>query len=139
VGTRRREDEQTAGVTDLVARLVEGFGQLLSQHVALARIEIGEEARTIGISLGKLALFGVFLLLGYAMLCFALAFALAPWLSMAGAVAAVGGLNLVAGGVGLWTLRTLLQRPLLEDSLAAAQESAQLLASEAHREVGGVH
>lgn len=138
MGTKRREDEP-AGVTDLVARLVEGFGQLLSQHVALARIELGEEARGLGRSLAQLLLFAVFVLLGYAMLCLALAFALGPWLTMAGAVAAVGGLNFFGGALGLWSLRKILDRPMLEQTLAAAQESAQSLAAEAHREVGGVH
>jgi uncharacterized membrane protein YqjE len=139
VGTKRREDQQFTGVTDLVARLVEGLGQLLTQHVALARMELGEEARSVSRALGTLALFAVFLLLGYAMLCFGVALALGPWLTLPGAVAAVGALNLVAGAVGLWSVRKILERPILENTLAAAQESAQLLATEAHREASGVH
>jgi len=130
---------QSAGVTDLVGRLVDGLGQLLGQHVALARLELGEEARTLGRTLGTLALFTPLLVVGYAMLCFGVAFALAPWLSLPGAVLLVGTVNLLAGGVGLWTVRKAFGRPMLPDTTAAVQESAQALQVEAHREVGGVH
>jgi uncharacterized membrane protein YqjE len=127
------------GVTDLVARLVDGLGQLLAQHVALARLELGEEARTVSRALGTLALFTPLLVVGYAMLCFGLAFALVPWLSLPGAVLLVGALNLVVGGAGLLAARKALQHPVLEESAAAARESARLLQAEAHREVSGVH
>ena len=44
--------EQASGVTDLVARLVDGLGQLLAQHVELARLELVEESRSLGRTLG---------------------------------------------------------------------------------------
>jgi uncharacterized membrane protein YqjE len=136
---KRDEPEQPAAVTDLVARLVDGLGQLLSQHVALARLELGEEARSVSRVLGTLALFAPLLVVGYALLCFGVAFLLAPWLSVPGAVLLLSALNLLAGGLGLWSVRHLLKRPLLPDSQAAVRESAKVLASEAHREVSDVH
>jgi uncharacterized membrane protein YqjE len=136
---KRDAPEQAAGVTDLVGRLVDGLGQLLAQHVALARLELSEEARSLSRALGTLALFTPLLVVGYAMLCFGLAFALARWLSVPGAVLLVGAANLVAGGVGLWTVRRAFLRPMLQDTTAAMRESAQALQAEAHREVRGVH
>jgi uncharacterized membrane protein YqjE len=138
-GMKRDAPAQAAGVTDLVGRLVDGLGQLLAQHVALARLELGEEARSLSRALGTLALFTPLLVVGYAMLCFGLAFALARWLSVSGAVLLVGAANLVVGGAGLWTVRKALLRPRLQDTTAAVRESAQALQAEAQREVSGVH
>ncbi len=136
----KREQEQPPGVTDLVARLVDGLGQLIAQHVTLARIELGEEARSVSRTLGTMALFTPLVVVGYAMLCFGVAFAMVPLLSMTGAVLLVGGANLVAGGVGLWRVIQVLKRPHLGDTAAAVRESTtQLLATEAQREVRGVH
>jgi uncharacterized membrane protein YqjE len=127
--------EQPQGVTDLVARLVDGLGLLIAQHVALARIELGEEARSVSRTLGTLALFTPLVVVGYAMLCFGVAFAISPLLSVPGAVLLVGGVNLVAGGFGLWRVIQVLKRPHLEDTTAAARESTDVL----RREVEGVH
>jgi uncharacterized membrane protein YqjE len=134
----REVEVQAPGVTDLVGRLVDGLGQLLAQHVALARLELGEEARGLSRALGTVALFIPLLVVGYAMLCFGLAFALARWLTVPGAVLLVGAANLLLGGVGLWTVRKAFARPLLQDTTAAVRESAQVLKVEA-REVRGVH
>jgi uncharacterized membrane protein YqjE len=136
---RQGKEGERPGVTDLVSRLVDGLGQLLAQHVALARIELGEEARSVARALGTMALFVPLLVVGYAMLCFGLAFALSPLLGTPGAVALVGGMNLVAGGAGLWRVRSTLRRPALESTTEAFRESAHALASQTRREVPGVH
>jgi uncharacterized membrane protein YqjE len=136
---KKDEEQQPPGVTDLVAKLVDGLGLLIAQHVALARIELGEEARSVSRALGTLALFTPLLVVGYAMLCFGVAFALGPALSMPGAVLLVGAINLLVGGVGLLRVRAALKRTHLEETAAAVRESAQLLAPEARVEVGGVH
>jgi uncharacterized membrane protein YqjE len=135
----KKDEPEQPGVTDLVARLVDDFGQLLAQHVELARIEIAEEARSVSQVLGTLALFTPLLVVGYAMLCFGVAFALAPLLSTPGAVLLVGALNVVVGGVGLLRVRAALKRNHLAESTAAVRESAQFLAVETRTEVGGVH
>jgi uncharacterized membrane protein YqjE len=135
----KQMQEQPQGVTDLVARLVDGLGQLIAQHVALARIELGEEARSVSRTLGTLALFTPLVVVGYAMLCFGVAFAISPLLSVPGAVLLVGGVNLIAGGVGLWRVIQVLKRPHLEDTTAAARESTEVFTRDARREVEGVH
>jgi hypothetical protein len=126
-------------MTELVARLVDGIGQLLAQHVALARLELSEEARTVGRAVGTMALFVPLLIVGYAMLCLGIAFALSPFLSVPGAVLLVGLVNLVGGGVALFRIYRTLKRPVLEESAEAVRESARALAAEARGEVPGVH
>jgi uncharacterized membrane protein YqjE len=136
--TRHTQAPERPGVTDLVARLVDGLGHLLAQHVALARIELAEEARGVGRALGTMALFVPLLVVGYAMLCFGVAFALAPWLSLPGAVLLIAAANLIIGGLGVWRVRRLLKRPVLDETAEAFRESARALGAEAH-EVTGVH
>jgi uncharacterized membrane protein YqjE len=137
--SRHRKKPERPGVTDLVARLADGLGQLVTQHLALMRIELGEEAHAVGRALGTMALFVPLLIVGYGMLCFGVAFALSPWLTVPGAVSLVGGANVVGGGIGLWRAGNALRRPALPATAEAARESARALAAELHREVPGVH
>lgn len=89
------------GLASLVARLTDGLTRLVAQHLTLARAEMEEDARMVGASLARIAVFVPFVLVGYGFLCAALAVALAPWMSIAGSLALVGGLNLVGGLVGV--------------------------------------
>lgn len=94
--------EQTErGLAALVARLTEGFSKLVTQHLALARVELLEDARSMGMDVALIAAFVPFILVGYALLCGALVALLAPPLGWAGALALVGALNLVGGIVGV--------------------------------------
>ena len=135
---RKHTQAEAPAVADLVARMVDGLGELLTQHVALARLEVGEEVQAVARVAGTVALVTPLLVVGYAMLCLALAFALSPLLGLAGAVAVVGAANLLAGGAGLWAVRNTLRRPHLEETAQAVRQSASVLVAEA-REVTGVH
>jgi len=83
------------GITALVGRMADGFSRLVTQHIALARLELAEDG------LARIATFVPFLLTGYALVCAALAVLLSRWLGLAGALAAVGIANLVGGGLGV--------------------------------------
>ena len=94
--------EQTErGLTSLVARLTEGLTRLVTQHLALARAEMMEDARSMGADVALIAVFVPFVLVGYGFLCAAIAVALSAWLGLAGALTLVGGLNLVGGALGV--------------------------------------
>ena len=136
---RKHTQAQPPAVSDLMVRLVDGLGELLAQHVALARLEIGEEVHAVSRVLGTLAVVVPALVVGYAMLCFALAFALSPIFSVPGAVALVGLANLAVGAGGLLAVRKTVRRPYLEETAQAARESAEVLAGEAREEVRDVH
>jgi len=135
---RKHAHAQAPGVGDLMARLVDGLGELISQHVALARLELRDEAHGVARVFGMLALVVPLLLVGYAMMCFSVAFALSTRLGVPGAVALIGGANLLAGALGLLGVRRTLQRPHLPQTSEAVRESATALVAEA-REVRGVH
>ena len=89
-------DAPTVG--DSVRRLTDALSRLLRDHLALFRAELQRDLKVVGRDV-VLAAAGIpGLLLGYAMLMVALALLLAPWLTLAGGFAAVGALNLLAGG-----------------------------------------
>jgi len=116
------------GIATLLARLVQGVGNLVTNHLALARIEIGDDVHAIGARLGTMALFLPLVLVGYGLVCGALAVFLGRWLTLAGALLAVGGANLVAGGIGLKVASAHLMRPGKVEALVDGVK-AQALAS----------
>ena len=89
------------GITALVGRMADGFSRLVTQHIALARLELAHDARQLGVGLGRAAAFVPFLLTGYALVCAALAVLLARWVGLPGALALVGLANLVGGALGI--------------------------------------
>lgn len=93
------ETERT--LTALVGRLTDGFSKLVTQHLTLARVELMEDARVMGLDVALIAAFVPFVLVGYFFLCGALAVVLAPWVGWAGSLALVGAVNLVGGVLGI--------------------------------------
>ncbi|WNG42314.1 phage holin family protein [Archangium minus] len=88
-------------LTALVGRLTDGFSKLVTQHLTLARVELMEDARVMGMDVALIASFVPFVLVGYAFLCGALSVVLASWVGWAGALALVGAVNLVGGVLGI--------------------------------------
>ena len=112
--------EQTErGLSTLVTRLTDGFSRLVTQHLTLARVELIEDARALGMDVALIAAFVPFILVGYAFLCGALAAVLAPWLGWAGALALVGAVNLVGGIVGILRAASRLKSLRVMDGTAA--------------------
>ena len=104
--------DESGSLATQLSRIVDGLGRLLSQHLALAKLELSEEARALGGSLARIAAFLPFVLVGYALLCVALSLWLGRWLGREGGWAVIGGLNLVGGALGVWlAARSLRARP----------------------------
>ena len=81
--------------------LVDAFSELVAQHVRLARLEVKEDARFIGIRVGVIAVFTPLILVGYGFVCIALALVLKRALGEEWAFLLVGVLNLIASGIGI--------------------------------------
>lgn len=121
--------EQTdRGVAALVGRMADGFSKLVTQHLQLARLEIAEDAKAIGLDVASIAVFVPFLLVGYAFVCGALAAVLATWLGWAGALALVGGLNLGGGVFGiLRAVKRMKSRQMMDDTTSELSRSMAAL------------
>lgn len=133
------EEPDRVGLTAAAGRMAEGFSKLVSCHLALAKMELAAEAKVLGGALGRVVAFALlFVLVGYALLCGALAVLLARWLGVAGGLAVVGGANVIGGGVGIWlTLERLRARPVLGGSLQEMDRSAAALGAAASEPDGG--
>ncbi len=116
------------GTTELLVQLVGELGQLVSQHIALAKLELGTSARRTGLGVAQIAACAPLVLVGYAFLNAALALALGRWLPLAGAVAVVGLLNVVGGTLGILLAARAFRRPMLDDSVSELERTAQALA-----------
>ncbi|MCP3101773.1 phage holin family protein [Myxococcus sp. K15C18031901] len=130
--------EQTErGIAALVGRMADSFSRLVTQHLQLARLELTEDVKSMGMNVAMIAAFVPFILVGYAFLCGALAAVLAPWLGWAGALGAVGLLNLVGGGGGVgWALHRLKTRRVMDDTTDELSRSMAALTSAAPVPVG---
>lgn len=124
------DTEQTErGLAALVVRMTDGFSRLVTQHLALARVELMDDAQAMGTNVVRIAAFIPFLLMGYAFLCAALSVLLAPWLGWAGALALVGALNLVGGALGIArAVARLRAHRLLDDTAEELSRSVTVLA-----------
>ena len=102
-----------------IRELVDAFGELVSQHVRLARMELAEDARFVGLRIGLIAAFAPLVLVGYGFLCLALALLLREVMHPAAAFLLVGVLNLAIGAVGIALVaRQLGARKVLNDSMS---------------------
>jgi uncharacterized membrane protein YqjE len=118
-------DPDHGGFSTYLGQLADGLSKLVAQHLELARLEISEDLRAVGTNLAKIAAFIPFMLVGYLLLCCAVAFLLARVVSTDAAFAIVGGVNLIGGALGAWrAAQSIKKRPMMDDSLAELRNSA---------------
>jgi uncharacterized membrane protein YqjE len=125
------EQSDRGGIATTVGKITDGFSKLVSQHIALARMELQEDARVVGGELGRVALFAPFVLVGYALVCVALSVLLGRWLTMAGGFALVGAANLVGGALGVRAaVMRLKSRNVLSGTLQEINRTTAVLSNE---------
>ena len=123
--------EQTdRGISALVGKMADGFSRLVSQHLTLARMELAEDAKAMGLDVARIAVFVPFVLVGYLFVCGALAAALAPALGYAGALGVVGAVNLVGGAIGIMgAVSRLKARQMMDNTSQELSKSVAVLSS----------
>ena len=127
-GPTRSTGDHRPGTAALLVQLAHELGNLVNQHIALAKLELGQTAKRTGLGVAKIAAFAPLVLDGYGVLNAALALLLRRWLGPAGAVALVGLLNVVVGLVGVGLAARSLRRPVLDDSVNELERTVQTLA-----------
>lgn len=116
------------GLGAQLTHIFDGLARLITQHVDLARLELAEEARVVGGGVARILAFLPLVLVGYVFLSGGLAIWIGAWLTPAAGWAIVGGVNLVAGAIGiLLAVRALNARPPVlsatRDELRASAET----------------
>jgi len=125
--------EHRPGTGELLVQLAGELGNLLSRHIALAKVELGETARRTGLGVAQVAACAPLVLVGYAFLNAAVALWLGRWLPLPGAVALVGVLNVAGGLLGIVLAARSFRRPPLDDSVLELERTVQALAPSVER------
>lgn len=111
--------------------LVDAFSELVAQHVRLARLELAQDARFVGVRVGVIALLAPLFLVGWGFLCVALALAIHRSLAADVSFLIVGFLNLVLGGVGIGVAaKQLAGRKVMDTTLAELESSTAIIRKE---------
>ena len=132
MGLFSEPDRGSGSIANTIAKITDGFSKLVTQHLALARLEIAEDAKAVGTDLGRMAVFVPFLIVGYACLCGALAMVLGLWITQPGGFAVVGVANLAGGALGIRSaLLRLQKRDVMSGTLQEFNRSAAVLSQDA--------
>jgi hypothetical protein len=111
-----------------VSRIADGVSKLVSQHIALAKLELAEDAKAVGISVGLIAGLAPFILVGYLFLCGAAAVGMSAKLGLSWSLAIVGGVNALGGLAGiLVAVQKLRTRHMFGGTIQEVQKSASEL------------
>ena len=126
---RRFERAEAAmAVAEHLKAILEGSSQLLGQHLALARLELREDAKVMVGHFARIAIFALLLVVGYGFLCASAAGYLARYRSADLAFALVGLANVIAGGVGIYaTGQRLKGRVPMAETMEQAERTARVL------------
>lgn len=108
--------------------LVDAFSELVAQHVRLARLELTQDARFIGVRVGIIAALAPLIFVGWGFLCVALALLLRRVMPVDLAFLIVGIFNLLLGGVGIALVgKQLSGRKVLDASLSELESTTALV------------
>lgn len=88
-------------VRELLADAVESLGELVELHVALAKAEVTRDLKGFVTDIVMIVAGLPLLAVGYLLLCVAGAWAISPWVTVAGGFAILALVNLVAGGIAV--------------------------------------
>lgn len=114
-------------IVSQMREVVDAFSQLVQRHLQLARAELADDAKFVGLRLGIIAGLAPLLFVGYGLLCLAGAFALQRVMAADVAFLVVGLLNLLPGLVGIaLAVRQLTRRRVLAGSIEALEASTAL-------------
>jgi hypothetical protein len=121
-----------------IRELVDGLSDLMAQHIRLAKVELKDDARFIGIRVGVIAALAPLILVGYGFLCAAAAMALSRVMATDLALLLVGGVNLLGGIAGIAIAgQQLGKRKVMEASMAELEATRALVPARAPDETKG--
>jgi len=111
--SRQAGQDGPDGVVGLLRETVDGLGQLIADHIKLARLEMAADARSYGQGVATIVVAGFVLALGYAFAWLAIGLAVARFCGAPIAFGGVAALHLIAGGVALSSAVKRMKKPAL--------------------------
>ncbi|MBE2249239.1 MAG: phage holin family protein [Myxococcus sp.] len=114
--------------------VVDGLSELTAQHIRLARVELADDARFVGVRLAVIAALAPLILVGYGFLCVALALTLRRVMAADLAFLLVGLINLIAGVIGVvLAARQLKTREPMQVSMTELEATTAILSPSRER------
>ena len=114
-----------------VKALVDSFSDLTAQHIRLAKVELKDDAKYIGLRVGIMAGLAPLILVGYGFLCVAGALALRNVMAVELAFMTVGLANLLGAVLGIVVAaKQLGGRKVLNETVTQLQASALVIRRE---------
>jgi uncharacterized membrane protein YqjE len=111
-----------------IRELVDAVSDVLAQHLRLARLELKDDARFLGLRVGLLAALAPCIVVGYGFLCMALALLLQRFMVVELAFLVVGLVNVIAGASGIWAvLKQVSQKKMLSITSSELESSSALI------------
>ena len=101
MGILDESGESGDGIISLVKETASGLGQLVADHIRLARLEMTADAKTYARDIGMLLAGGIVVAIGYVLGCIAAGTALARVIGAPLAFLALALLNIVVGAIAL--------------------------------------
>lgn len=129
-------DERTdheGGLIALVRETASGFGQLVADHIRLARLEMTADAKSYARDGGMLLIAGFIAAVGYSMACIAGGLALSRLLGGPLAFACLAALHLIVGAVAVAAIVRRMKRvQLMHGTKQEVSRSVSALSPRSH-------
>lgn len=97
----RLQDDGDPTVGESLASAIEAVGELVEVHIALAKAELAQEARSMALAVVPLLAALPLLVAGYLLLCMGAADALGAVIAPGAGYAIVGGVNVIGGAAAI--------------------------------------
>lgn len=125
--------DHEGGLIALVRETASGFGQLVADHIRLARIEMTADAKSYARDGGLLLIGGFIVAVGYGMACVAAGLALARVMGGPAAFAALALLHLIVGAIALALIARRMKRvQLMQGTKDEVNRSISVLSPRSH-------
>jgi hypothetical protein len=134
--TSAKAEADAAPVRQLVAEAVDSLGELVADHMRLARVELAADVRIYAGATGVVVVAALLLTAGYVLASVAAALALARFTGMPAAFGLVAAFHLLVGGLFVRAASTKVRRTkVLRETVAEARRSVRALAHSPERGV----
>jgi hypothetical protein len=126
--SRQAGQDAPEGVVGLLRETADGLGQLIADHIKLARLEMAADVRSYSQGVAMLVVAGLVLALGYALGWLAVGLALARVCTAPIAFGGIAALHLIAGGIAVSAaIKRMKKTRLMRESAAEASRSVSAL------------
>ena len=127
------ESDAGDGIITLVKETASGLGQLVADHIRLARLEMTADAKLYAGDVGKLLAGGFVLAIGYGLGCIAVGTALGRVIGAPLAFAALALLHIAIGAIALGLIARRIKRiQLMQGTKHEVSRSVNVLTARSH-------